>query len=145
MCYKCVHRKFGTILYRKGGDLLHALSWALSYKQPDMVLNHSESHESQSKERLIREAADTINSLLHEHIKLIASHEGDPKYDPSTFRISELIEEVNPLLWGFLELATRSVREQLNPHFAPKKEAVNTKVVRTFYLLFTDLDFDDAT
>ena len=99
-----------------------------------MVLKHSESHESQSKERLIRENANTINSLLHEHIKLIASHEGDPKYDPSTFRINELIEEVNPLLWRFLELATRSVRDQLNTHLGPKKEALNTKVVRTFYI-----------
>ena len=29
MSYKCVHRKFGTILYRKGGDILTSLSWAL--------------------------------------------------------------------------------------------------------------------
>ena len=29
MLYKCVHMKFGTILYRKWVDLLTSLSWAL--------------------------------------------------------------------------------------------------------------------
>ena len=29
MSYKCIHKKFGTILYLKGGDLLVSLSWAL--------------------------------------------------------------------------------------------------------------------
>ena len=29
MSYKCIHKKFGTILYRKGGDPLISLSWAL--------------------------------------------------------------------------------------------------------------------
>ena len=30
MSYKCIHKKFGTLLYRKGGDVLVSLSWALS-------------------------------------------------------------------------------------------------------------------
>ena len=29
LSYRCIHRKFGTILYRTGGDLLTRLSWAL--------------------------------------------------------------------------------------------------------------------
>ena len=29
MKYKCIHKKFGTILYHKGSDLLVSLSWAL--------------------------------------------------------------------------------------------------------------------
>ena len=28
LSYKCIHKKFGTILYRTGGDLLMSLSWA---------------------------------------------------------------------------------------------------------------------
>ena len=32
MC-KCVHRKFGTMLLRKGGDILFSLSWALGSSQ----------------------------------------------------------------------------------------------------------------
>lgn len=29
MEYKCIHMKFGTVIYRKEGDLLTSLSWAL--------------------------------------------------------------------------------------------------------------------
>ena len=29
MQYKCVHMKFCTVIYHKGGDLLTSLSWAL--------------------------------------------------------------------------------------------------------------------
>ena len=30
MMHKCIRMKFGTVLFRKGGDILTALSWALS-------------------------------------------------------------------------------------------------------------------
>ena len=33
MSYKCVHRKFSIILYRKEGDILTSLSWALGNAQ----------------------------------------------------------------------------------------------------------------
>ena len=29
MDYKCIHKKFGTMFFRKGGDMLSSLSWAL--------------------------------------------------------------------------------------------------------------------
>ena len=34
MMHKCVHKKLGTVLYRQGGDVIVALSWALSASQP---------------------------------------------------------------------------------------------------------------
>ena len=33
MIHKCMHMKFGNILYRKGADILATLSWALSNSQ----------------------------------------------------------------------------------------------------------------
>ena len=43
MSYKCVHMKFGTILYRKGVDLLTSLSWALG------ILHYTCKHMHQRK------------------------------------------------------------------------------------------------
>ena len=40
MLYKCVHMKFGTILYRKGIDPLVSLSWALSAITYPKANNH---------------------------------------------------------------------------------------------------------
>ena len=34
MMHKCVHKKLWTVLYRQGGDVIVALSWALSASQP---------------------------------------------------------------------------------------------------------------
>ena len=34
LMHKCIHMKFGIVLYRRGGDILVALSWALSTTQP---------------------------------------------------------------------------------------------------------------
>ena len=30
MMHKCIHMKFGTVLFRRGGDIWTALSWPLS-------------------------------------------------------------------------------------------------------------------
>ena len=50
MSYKCVHMKFGTILYRKEVDLLTSLSWALG------TVLHLQAHASdEDGETLIRE------------------------------------------------------------------------------------------
>ena len=31
--FKCIHKKFGTVIFRRGGDLLTSLSWALGRAQ----------------------------------------------------------------------------------------------------------------
>ena len=41
MMHKCAHNKFGTVLYRKEGNVLVALSWALSASQPFITINMS--------------------------------------------------------------------------------------------------------
>ena len=46
MSYKCVHRKFGTILYRKGGDILTSLSWALGTAQYSQAYSHQPDEEN---------------------------------------------------------------------------------------------------
>ena len=144
LCYKCVHRKFGTILYRKGGDLLHALSWALASqaKESEVFLKPSlDQHRNGYEENSIKEAGDIINNLLHDHIKQSTSKE----YDPTTLHINNLIQEVNPLLWLFLDLATRSVRERARPHRVPHSEAMHTKNVRRYYILCLMLNCTNPT
>ena len=38
--FKCVHRKYGTILYPKDADLLTCLSWALRRLQPSEAVTY---------------------------------------------------------------------------------------------------------
>ena len=60
--------KFGTVLYRKGGDVLVALSWALSalnqyHSQPEYC------HKNPDVGATLKEASIVVNGLMHEEIK----------------------------------------------------------------------------
>ena len=69
---KCIHMKYGTILYRKGIDTLVSLSWALGACSS----THLDEVQSISKENRQRavfyEAGCIINDLLHEEIDELA-------------------------------------------------------------------------
>ncbi len=115
MSYKCVHKRFGTILFRKGGDLLTSLSWALgrvSVKDANQVLVQPGGTQDVDarKERVLSEAGDIINDLIHAEIKEL--HNDMLIDSPSQFNIEEMISTTNTLLWRFLESATRTVRER---------------------------------
>ena len=74
--YNCIHRKFGTILFCKGGDLLASLSWALgtmSYKlfQSSSFLLTPETTGTGAghREQVIEEAGCILNDLIHEQLQ----------------------------------------------------------------------------
>ena len=72
MKYKCIHKKFGTILYRKGSDPLVSLSWALgrihdnSPSGPPLTQPRNEDDHDR-RLQVITEAAH-INNHLHSEI-----------------------------------------------------------------------------
>lgn len=71
--------KFGTILYRKGVDLLTSLSWALGtalYLQAhtpeageENVLIQDSPNDSTYKQRVLSETGYIVNDLLQEEIR----------------------------------------------------------------------------
>ena len=69
-------QKFGTVLFRKGGDLLASLSWALgamSYKsfQSSSFLLTPETTGTGAghREQVIEEAGCILNDLIHEQLQ----------------------------------------------------------------------------
>jgi len=71
MMHKCTHMKFGTVLYRKGADMLSTLSWALSTSQlANMCWFEPEIQQKQPEaERTLKEASNIVNNLIHNEIK----------------------------------------------------------------------------
>ena len=73
MSYKCIHKKYGTILYRKGGDTLISLSWALGRhrldNKDDFPLTSKPYHHQSNHEQLLAEAGQIINDLIHVEIE----------------------------------------------------------------------------
>ena len=140
MEYKCVHKKYGTMLFRKGGDLLTSLSWALGASSSRVAMDYQEvsPHTSPAvntdelhQHRVLREASSILNGLLHAEI---SNH---THLDPRTFNIDQCLKAVDPLLTEFIVLATRTVREQYRPSLATKEEttASHAKKVRQYFIL----------
>jgi len=67
MLYKCVHIKFGTVLYHRGADLLVSLSWALganSLSEDTSVQHHTSTTKQIDKSSVLHNAAYVVNDLI---------------------------------------------------------------------------------
>ena len=129
MSYKCEHKKFGTVLFQKGGNLIASLSWAFERTSfSNCTLPVTPTSFTSHNNTINQEAVDIINDLLHnEH------HRKSSQTDPSSLNITELFEKVHPLLVTFIKLATRSVREQHHVHLEP--ESMAAKHIRHYFIL----------
>lgn len=87
--YKCIHKRFGTILLRKGGDALLSLSWAMGRQRLDIKEASCKPQkpccQASSEEQILKEAGHMINDLLHKEIN--KTSEQVPTDDPSSFNI----------------------------------------------------------
>jgi hypothetical protein len=108
---KCIHKKFGTALCRKDGDLLISLSWALGQcgakqqagpcqKQSPTIDTH----------QLLELSGKEVNRLLHKEIGHLSSPPSN--MDPSDFSIDGFLSNVDPQLIHFLTTATRASIEK---------------------------------
>ena len=135
MSYQCVHRKFGTILYRKGVDILTSLSWALGSTpahspQPDEdVWIEGGQKDETHKQRVLNEAGHILNDLIHDEIK--RSINAEETEDPSTLNIPKYLEGVSPLLMEFIITATTTVRERQRSSDISK----HVKMLRQYFIL----------
>ena len=114
MMHKCVHMKYGTVLYRKGADILATLSWALStsnlagqWSKPEKQKQHDN---YPNAETTLKEASIIMNNLIHDEIK--RSVEMTSTLDYNSLKIKEHLKNINPLLLDFLTSTTNTIRER---------------------------------
>ena len=112
MMHKCVHKKLGTVLYRQGGDVIVALSWALSASQPpNQYLSEPEIQcQIPDVDTTLKEASIIVNNLLHEEIK--KSSHSQPSPSCALLNVNEELNNINPLLLQFLTSITTTVRDR---------------------------------
>ena len=108
--------KYGTVLYRKGADMLTMLSWALStshladqwsWFEPEKQRNHEKHLNS---EKTLEEASIIMNNLIHEEIKKISQIR--PTIDCILLKINEYLTNVDPLSLNFLTSITNTIPER---------------------------------
>ena len=98
MSCKCIHKKFGTLLFKKGGDLMVSLSWALGtgnhevgkrsdFESTPAMLTPAR---KPSKDQVLRDAGDIINDIIHSEMTKHSNTEGMDQ-----FNIDKQINEIH--------------------------------------------------
>lgn len=77
MAYKCSVKKYGTILYRYGGDLLHALNVALGQVRNQSHKSDSDLFAKDKFENQLSETCQVLNAKFHENIKKLIDKDAD--------------------------------------------------------------------
>ena len=109
--YKCIHRKFGTVLFHKGSDLLVSLSWALGRVHENTIHDPYTHNPPTNQLSVVMEAAHTINERIHSEI---ANMERENSiHSPSGLNLGDLMNKSDPILQSFLEAVTRAKRDQI--------------------------------
>ena len=138
----CKQRKYGTvIIYRNGGDLLHALSVALgSHETQGSEIEREDHYErrlelSNDLEQLVGHVGEILNEKLHELTSNLVEEDKRTPYDYRNVDIDQFLQSVDPLLWKLLTLLTRSKNEKKGR--TPQGPSLNTtiKKLRQFYCL----------
>ena len=120
MSYKCIHKKFGTILYRKGGDPLISLSWALGNQRQHEVMDQPSDYyitTESTAEIVLEQAGCIINDLIHKEIERISNDKIID--DPHMFNMETSINRIELQLWKFLETATSTIRQKSRSESTP--------------------------
>ncbi len=104
LAYKCSVKKSGTILYRHGGDLLHALNVA-----PGQVCNLTQQSRNkltdQNLERKITETCHSLNTKLHACMKkLIGQDINSSTNSQCSFPLHTLITDTTETCGGSARL-----------------------------------------
>ena len=129
----CKHRKYGTILYRAGGDLLHALSSALGSKCTSTD-DQSITLQSSAKiplEEAIQVVGEEMNGKIHQLAGIFLAQE---QFDYRTIQFDQLIESTDTQLWRLITMMTASKKMMKNK---PETLHAYTKKIQQFYCLCT--------
>ena len=133
--------RFGTILYRKGADILVSFSWALSVQsssQDSMGEEHTCAHATNltDKETVLHNAACIVNDLIHEEMERQSAMRSQYYTNPLSFSIDNEFKYINQLLLEFIDSITATVRERKHPTLRKESEASkHLKKVRMYNIL----------
>ena len=104
MAYTCCIKKYGTVLYRYGGNLMHALNTALGQLWKSGSTKHTEEpaggEQPSPDEDLLTQVCRILNGKMHG--RLIEQESAEP-YNIS---IDKFVDECDPDLWHAISILT---------------------------------------
>ena len=107
MTYRCAIPKYGTLIYRYGGDLVRSLTVAVGQAQPT---DPSETNDSDS---MLTEVCQTLNSKLRHHIKMMISDDSLDPHKIENFNVKVFINSMDPSIRKAICLFTQTASKKL--------------------------------
>ena len=134
MLYKCMHKKFGTILYCRGGDILTSLSWALGSSRTDKesIYERDTNSLQPNNEVALNKAAYILNDLLYEENRRLSASKCDD--DALLFDIDKYLQAINPSIARLLLNVTSTVHANLGQE-SDGSIITHLKKVKIFFIL----------
>ena len=141
MQYKCVHKKFGIVLYRTNGDLLKSISWALG-SPPLYNIRQQCPHAYNTgayNQHVLHQASMIVNKMLHDEIRKVSETRHSIECNPNGLNVEEYIGGVDPILWEFIVNCTESCRGKKHPGSVESDQLAHLKKLRRFRFFILSL------
>ena len=109
MSYRCSVKKYGAVLYRYGGDLLHALNVSLGQSR-SKSRSESKSDATQQHARFqqnLHEVCVTLNAKCYASTRKLVNENLGTHHSIENIDISSCIAELDPDLWRTICLITQ--------------------------------------
>ena len=109
MSYRCSVKKYGTVLYRYGGDLLHALNVSLgqSRTKSSVELKSDPSEQHDQFQKHLHEVCVTLNAKCHVATKKLVNENLGFQHLIEKVDIGKCIDDLDPDLWKAICLITQ--------------------------------------
>ena len=137
-----LQKSAGTLLYRKDGNLLLALTLVLQRERKGKLdgegehsssnnesSNSNQQDEPQTDNSLLAKVCTTMNTKLHHQAKKFMDKRKTDEMDLTSLDMDQLIDSIDPALWSMIINLTKSCRE------ADKHPLTHSRKLRCFYCL----------
>lgn len=128
----------GTILLRKGGDIMKALSRSLlrNYKHKLSKTTDKKHDDNCATETQLYNVCDELNDIIHTTIDDVLKQEKSTPLDLSTVNINDWISKTDKTLWETLVLITRTRNDRKLPvKDVLRKSLSDVRNLRLFYIV----------
>ena len=136
----CRHKRYGSIIFARGCDLVHAVSSVLGKLHHQHISEPGEAVQvptvnSECMEEKVNIVANHLNKLIHDQSKqLIDTYKDKPDMYPM-FNLEALRNQLNPCLLKFIETLTQTVRSvRCKRSLFSNSEPTRTKMVRQIFI-----------
>ena len=110
LSYTCQLKKYGTLLYQKIGNLLHALTCSLHKVQYTERESDStaEDFTTANGEDQREQVLENLNALIHKEAKAFIASDTQVPFQFDTVHFESLIARINPKLWSAVKTLTQT-------------------------------------